>query len=201
MARPRPSFGALLSFLLLGDFLSAVGLAGMFVTFAGVVALAAGDDVMTLRTVLRAAGSRAVLGGVGVGALYAIGSTSYRGAILNLGLEDLTVASLFTLGCVSVTQAVAMTGWLAVRDPAALRVSLTRWRTAVWIGVTGVGASVFWYSAFSQQATAYVLAVGQSEVIVAFLWSHFHFKERVRLGEIAGILVVLAGITLVVISV
>jgi len=199
-AKTETVFGALLSFILLGDILSLGGLGGVVVTFAGVVVLAAGREALTLSTLAAAAGSRTVFAGVGVGALHAVGSTSYRGAILSLGLEDGLLAALFTLAWVSVTQAVTMSAWIAVRAPAVLRTVLKGWRVAFWIGVTGVGASIFWYSAFALQITAYVLAMAQAEVIVAFLWSHYHFKERVRWGEVAGMVVTLAGIGLVVFS-
>lgn len=199
-AKTETVFGALLSFILLGDVLSVAGLGGVFITFAGVVVLAAGREALTLSTLRAAAGSRIVLAGVGVGALHAVGSTSYRGAILSLGLADHTLAAVFTLAWVSLMQALVMSAWIAVREPQVLRATLKAWRIAVWIGVTGVGASVCWYSAFALQLTAYVLAMAQVEVIVAMLWSHYHFKERVRAGEIAGILVTVAGITLVVIS-
>ena len=200
-AKTETVFGALLSFIMLGDILSATGLGGVLVTFAGVVVLAAGRETLTLRTLAAAAGSRTVLAGIGVGALHAVGSTSYRGAILSLGLEDQTLAVVLTLAWVSLIQALAMSAWVVVREPQALRTVLTGWRVAVWIGVTGVGASIFWYSAFALQITAYVLAVSQSELIVAFLWSHYHFKERVRVGEAAGMAITLAGIALVVASV
>ena len=133
-----------------------------------------------------------------MGALYAVGSTSYRGAILSLGDADPTFAAIFTLACVTSVQALVMGTWLSVVQPAIFLQTLKAWRVAGWVGVTGVGASVAWYIAFSQQVTAYVLAVGQVELIVAFLWSHYHFQERARIGEIAGILVTVAGITLVV---
>lgn len=192
--------GALISFIVLGDVLSIAGLCGVLVTVAGVVVLAAGNGSLTWRGLVASLAAKDMLFGVAVGALYAVGSTAYRGAILTLGGDDRVLASLFTLACVSFIQAVCMGAWLAARQPAVLRETLRSWRAACWIGITGAGASAAWYMAFSQQVTAYVLAVGQVELVITFLYSHYLFKERVSSGELAGIFVTLAGILLVVLA-
>jgi drug/metabolite transporter (DMT)-like permease len=188
--------GALFSFMVLGDRLSAMGLTGVLVTVLGVVVLSSGKSG-GLRRVL---GGRDMLYGIGVGALYAVASTSYRGAILSLDASNLALAALFTLAWVSLIQSVGMGLYLRVMRPEVLRETFRAWRTAGWVGVTGAGASAAWYMAFSLQVTAYVLAVGQVEVLIAYLSSHFLFKERATRGEIAGILVTVAGIITVVLS-
>lgn len=186
--------GALLSFIILDDLLSPAGMGGVLVTFLGVVIIAAAKTALTPRSLLLSMGSREALCGVGVGAFYAIGSTAFRGAILSLDTSDPLLASLFSLACVTIAQAVGMGLWLGVNQPAALRDTFRAWRAALWIGVTGAGASAAWFLAFALQPTAYVLAVGQFELVLAYAYSRFLFKERMRSGEIAGILVTLAGI-------
>ena len=198
-AKTETILSALLSFILLGDVLSIIGLVGVVITFAGMVVLAAGGST-TPRALLGSFTSKAMLYGMGVGAFYAVGSTAYRGAILTLESGDRMLAALFTLACVSLIQAISMGAWLAVNQPAVLRETLRAWRVAMWIGVTGAGASAAWYMAFSQQVTAYVLAVGQVELVITFLYSHYLFKERVTAGELAGIFVTIAGILLVVLA-
>jgi drug/metabolite transporter (DMT)-like permease len=189
--------GALFSFMVLGDRLSPMGLTGVLVTVLGVAVLSTAKTEGGLRRVL---GARDMLYGVGVGALYAVASTSYRGAILSLEAPNLALAALFTLACVSLMQSVGMGLYLRILQPEVLRETFKAWRSAGWVGITGAGASAAWYMAFSLQVTAYVLAVGQVEVLIAYLSSHFLFKERTKGGEIAGILVTLAGIITVVLS-
>lgn len=198
-AKTETVLSALLSFILLGDVLSIVGFAGVVVTFAGMVVLAAGGNA-TPRALLGSFASKAMLYGMGVGAFYAVGSTAYRGAILTLETGDRMLASIFTLACVSLIQAISMGAWLGLNQPAVLRETLRGWRVAMWIGVTGAGASAAWYMAFSQQVTAYVLALGQVELVITFLVSHYLFKERTTRGELAGIAVTLTGILLVVLA-
>ena len=75
---------------------------------------------------------------------------------------------------------------------------IREWRHLYWIGITGVSASACWLCAFAQQKTGYVLAVGQIELVFAYVASRVLFKERAHRNEIAGILVTVVGILLVV---
>ncbi len=190
--------GALLSFIALGDRLSPLGLAGVIITLFGVMVLSAGRGTVTVRTLITSLGAREAIYGVGVGGLYAIASTAYRGAALELGTGGVAVPAFYTLAWVSLFQAVVMGAWLLWKAPEAFRETLRAWRVTVWVGVGGVAASACWYSAFTLQVTAYVLAVGQAELILAYLVSHFLFKERTRAAEIAGILITVVGILAVV---
>ena len=90
--------------------------------------------------------------------------------------------------------------WLRIYQPAVLRDTFRSWRYAVWIGVTGAFSSAAWYIAFSQQVTAYVLALGQVELVITYMYSRYLFKERTTAGEFAGIFVTLAGILIVVLA-
>jgi drug/metabolite transporter (DMT)-like permease len=87
-----------------------------------------------------------------------------------------------------------------LRRPGVIGEVVRAWRPALWIGLVGVGTSALWYTAFGLQKAAYVLAVGQIELIVAFLASHYLYKERAAAIEIGGILVTVAGILCVVLA-
>jgi len=190
--------GALLSFLILDDVLSVTGLTGVLITLAGIMVLAAAKNAITARSLAFSLIQRDALYGVAVGALYAVASTSYRGATLHLESDHLAFAAIYTLGWVTLIQTITVGTWLLWRSPAVLRETIRAWRAAAWVGVTGCGASAAWYAAFAMQVTAYVLAVGQVELVLAYLTSHFLFKERTKRGEVVGILVTMAGILVVV---
>lgn len=192
--------GAVFTYIVLGDKLSLLGFAGVVITFVGVLVLAAGRGPLTAGSLVSSFTSKATLYGVGVGALYASASTSYRAAALNLGIEDLPLAALYTLAWVTLLQVVFMGVWMLVKQPVILRETFRSWRVAQWVGTTGIGASAAWYVAFAIQLTPYVLAVGQVELVIAWLTSHFLYKEKTRLGEIAGILVTVIGILIVVLG-
>jgi drug/metabolite transporter (DMT)-like permease len=61
-------------------------------------------------------------------------------------------------------------------------------------------ASICWFTAFTLQNGAYVRALGQIELIFTFIASVFFFRERTSRAEIAGILLVAAGIVLLILG-
>ena len=58
--------------------------------------------------------------------------------------------------------------------------------------------SVCWFTAFTLQNGAYVRALGQIELIFTFIASVFFFRESTSRVEIAGILLVAAGIVMLI---
>lgn len=182
------------SFLVLGDVLSPFGVFGIVITALGCMVLAAGKERISFAALLRGLGSRAAVQGLSAGAAYAVGSTAYRAATLSLGGDALGLQAIYTLCWVAVIQTIGLGFYLGWRDRGALVEVVRSWRGSVWIGVTGVCASACWYAAFALQATAYVLAVGQVEVLFAYLASRYRFKEHANSVEGVGILVTIAGI-------
>ena len=188
----------LFSFIILNDVLSILGLGGVFLTFVGVMIIAAGREKFTLRSLAFAVTDKAALYGLAVGAMYAVASTSYRAASLSLGGEGFALQAIYTLCWVSFFQCVLMGAWIAIKAPIVLRTILRHWRKAIWLGLTGMTASACWYGAFASQKAAYVLAVGHVELIFAYLSSRFLYKERTNDVELGGILLTVVGIMSVV---
>jgi drug/metabolite transporter (DMT)-like permease len=191
---------ALFSFIVVNDVLSGLGLAGVLLTFVGVMIIAAGKEKLTLRSLLFSIKDRAALYGLGVGATYAVASTCYRAASLSLGGEGFVLQAIYSLAWVSFFQCACMGLWIAARSPLVLRTIIRHWRKAIWVGITGATASACWYGAFASQKAAYVLAVGQVELIFAYLSSRFMYKERTTAIEIGGILLTTLGILAVVLA-
>lgn len=189
---------ALFSFVLLGDALSFMGLGGVLLTFVGVLVIAAGRERITMRSLAFAITDKAALYGLAVGALYAVASTSYRAGTLSLGADNLILHAFYMLAWVSFFQCLLMGILLAAKSPTVLHAIFRNWRSSMWLGVTGMTASVGWYVAFAMQKIAYVLAVGQLELILAYIASRFMFKEHAKAAEIGGVLLTMAGILVVV---
>jgi drug/metabolite transporter (DMT)-like permease len=68
------------------------------------------------------------------------------------------------------------------------------WRPALLVGACGMMASVGWFTAMAIQKAAYVRAVGQVELVFTFIISIAVFRERLRTIEVAGVLLIVAGI-------
>ncbi|MSO98092.1 MAG: DMT family transporter [Rhodospirillaceae bacterium] len=197
-AKTETVLAALFSFIVLGDALSPLGLAGVLITFLGVWVMAAGHGRFNLPDLLRATVNRAAVQGIAIGAVYAVASTFYRAAILSLGGEGIVLQSVYTLAWVSFFQFGLMGAWLMLRSPNVVREVVRAWRPASLIGIVGVTTSALWYAAFASQKAAYVLAVGQIELIFAYLASRYLYRERADVVEIGGILVTVAGILAVI---
>jgi len=199
-AKTETVLAALFSFIVLGDVLSGLGLGGVALTFIGVLIIAAAREKLTLRSLVMAVGDRGALYGLAVGATYAVASTCYRAATLSLGGEGFAVQAIYSLAWVSFFQCALMGLWVGLRHPGVLSAILRGWRSAIWLGVTGVLASACWYGAFALEKAAYVLAVGHVELVFAYLSSRFLFKERAKAAEMGGILLTVTGILAVVLA-
>jgi len=62
------------------------------------------------------------------------------------------------------------------------------------VGAAGVITSACWFTAMTIKNAAYVRALGQIELVFTFAASIFFFREKTNWKEVAGILLVIAGI-------
>ena len=69
-------------------------------------------------------------------------------------------------------------------------------RFIIMVGITGVLGSAGWFTAMTLQNAAYVRTLGQVELILTFLASHYLFRERIRKLEVIGVLLIVASIVL-----
>lgn len=91
-----------------------------------------------------------------------------------------------------------MSAYLVKFEPGQITDVLKPWRMARWVGVTSMLGSVAWFSAMTLQNAAYVRAVGQVELIFTLLISRFIFRESMSKFEVAGMLLVVAGILILI---
>ncbi len=195
-AKMETVLSPLFSFLLLGDMLSPTGIAGILVALLGVMLLAAAREARSFGAFLAAFLQPPASVGLTVGAVYALVSTGFRAATLELGDVSVLLKTCTLLAWVTASQAVAMGLYLRWRAPPVLTEVVREWRAVSWLGFNGVAASICWMAAFALQKTGYVLAVSQIELVFTYIAAHIMFKERTHPGEIAAILVTVAGIVL-----
>lgn len=191
---------AILGFLVLGDTLTAGAGLAIAISVVGVMAMSAAHSRLSLRHVLAGLGEKSALIGLTCGAFLGASSIFYRGASLALGDGPAVMRAAFALAVATTIQVVVMGAWLAWREPGQIGTVLRAWRVASLVGVAGVLASICWFIAFTVENAAYVRALGQIELVFTFIASHFFFKERTSRTEIAGILAVIAGILLLLLS-
>lgn len=180
---------ALIGLIVLGDRVSAAGMAAIVIGLVGVVILSGGAGADRWRIFNRAAAL-----GLIAGALFAVSAVGYRGATLEVVSDDALMRALVTLAAVTTSQALAMSAWLRWREAGEIGRVIAARRTAVWMGLTGLGGSLCWFTAFTLQNAAYVFAVGQVEVIFSLIAARVFFGERITRREGAGVALVTASV-------
>ncbi|PIE12897.1 MAG: hypothetical protein CSA70_08040 [Rhodobacterales bacterium] len=184
---------ALVGFILLGDTVSSMGIAAIFLGLVGVLYLSNPTRKQGLFL------NRAVALGIVSGALFAVSAVAYRGATLEVQSGDALLRALLALAVVTWFQTVGLSAWLVWRAPGELGNVLRSYRSSVWMGLTGMAGSICWFTAFTLQNAAYVFAVGQVEVIFSIMASVMFFSERMSHREMTGIALVTSSILLLVV--
>lgn len=180
---------ALVGLIVLGDRISVAGFGAILIGLTGVLILSGGAGAARWRVFNRAAGL-----GLLAGALFALSAVGYRGATLEILSDDALMRALSTLAVVTLAQAIAMALWLRWREAGQITRVMGAWRRAVWMGVTGLGGSLCWFTAFTMENAAYVFAVGQVEVIFSLAASVLIFGERLTRRETVGITLITASV-------
>lgn len=182
---------ALFGLLILGDTLSGTALAGIGVSFLGVLALSSPG---ALGDLLR--GNKALVLGVLGGTGFAASSVGYRAAALSLPEGDFLARSGYTLAVAVTLQTLIMGLYIGLREPGELGRVLGSWKTSIWVGLLGCGASACWFAAMTLVNAGMVRALGQVELLFTFAASIWFFRERVTGKEVVGVALVVIGLWL-----
>ena len=92
------------------------------------------------------------------------------------------------------TQLVLVGPWLLRREPNAIAAILSVKWLAAFVGLMSALGTIFWFMASTLANASYVAAVAQVQIVFALAISWAYFKERINRLELAGMLVILAGI-------
>jgi drug/metabolite transporter (DMT)-like permease len=191
-AKTEAMQGAVLAFILLGEALTWLTIAGIAVGVAGVMIVAAGGQRLRLRDIIQPA----ALCGLGAGLGFTMTSIFVKSATFEIATADKILAALVTLVVVNACQTAMQGGYLAVREPDQVKRVFATWRTSGQVGVLAAMGSACWFAGFALAPVALVRAVGQVEVILTLGFSRFYLKEARKPGEALGLLLVGAGVVL-----
>ena len=195
---------AIFGLVILGEPVSSLAAVAIVISLVGVMSISVAKSHLTLRNLLLdwTGGwtGRAAFIGILSGTFFGLSAVSYRAAALSLGGEGFLMQAAFTLACVVVFQTAVMAVWIRVREPGELTRVFRGWRVASLVGIAGMIGSVGWFTAMTLENAAYVRAVGQVELVFTFIASYFFFRERSTPLEIAGILLIVAGIVILLLG-
>ena len=133
---------------------------------------------------------------MGAGALFALTGVLVKRATLTLGLPDQIEAALCTLAVVMVLQTLMHGSYVLLREPATLGRIVATWRTSSQVGLLAALGSACWFTGFATAPVELVRVVGQVEVVFTLGFARLYLKEQTRPHEIAGLLLVAAGVVL-----
>jgi drug/metabolite transporter (DMT)-like permease len=138
--------------------------------------------------------------GIACGGLFAISAVGFRGAELALPPGSFIVTAAFTLVCAQALQSVLLGGWLLVREPALVLRVLRAWRISILAGFMGAAASAGWFTAFAIEPVAHVRTLGLIELVFSYVVSRRLFRERLGALELAGMVLLAAGVAVITLA-
>lgn len=197
-SRTEPVQAAIFGLVLLGEGISAGAVLAIVVAVAGVMLISVARMPLSLRNLAGSLVSATALTGLASGLLFGISAVAYRAASLSLGGPNFVVQGTLTLAFVIVFQTLLMAAWIAWREPGEFARIASAWRPSLLAGVAGAAASLGWFTAMTLQNAAVVKALAQVEMLFAFAAAVFFFKERISPMEVAGCLLIVAGIVVLV---
>ena len=187
---------ALFSALLLGEQVGGASAVAIIIASLGVIMLSVKRGVVS-DGLLGGWLSPAALLGVASGAGFGISAVGYRGAALALGPMPPWLAGAYTLVWAQAIQSVLIGGYLAWREPEALRQVTRAWRVSLLAGFAGALASFGWFTAFAMRNAADVRTLALVEVLYGYAVSRRLFKEKTTTQETLGIVLLVIGIIII----
>ncbi len=191
---------AVFGLVILGEPVSSTAAVAIAISLVGVMSISVAKSRLTLRNLLLGWTGRAAFIGMLSGTFFGLSAVAYRAAALSLGGDGFLMQAAFTLACVVVFQTAVMAAWIRAREPGELTRVVRGWRVASLVGVSGAIGSIGWFTAMTLENAAYVRAVGQVELVFTFVASYFFFRERSTALEVAGILLIVAGIVILLLG-
>lgn len=186
--KTEPVQVALFALVFLGDHLTVPMLVAILMATGGVMAMSLQPD--------RTSGLRPTVLGLLAGGFFAFSAVSFRGAIISIAGADRLAAATFTLCVVLALQAVLLSLYLLLRDPAVLVAIARAWRSSLLAGFMGAFASQCWFFAFALTTAANVRTLALVEILYAQAASRYAFGQRTTPREALGIVLIVAGVAL-----
>ncbi|KGF67608.1 membrane protein [Hoeflea sp. BAL378] len=193
-SRTEPAQAALFGLIFVGDRVSGGTLAAIAISLVGVVLISVARSATGASALMRSVFSRTAALGLASGTMFGIAAVAYRAASLSLEGPNFMMQAAVTLLASIILQTLVMLVWMWFRAPGELGRIRAAWRISALVGLVGATASFGWFMAMTLQTAAAVKALAQVEMIFTFASSVLVFREHVNKLEIAGCVLIVAGI-------
>jgi drug/metabolite transporter (DMT)-like permease len=189
LAKSEAVVAAILGTVFFGTHLSPLGWSGVLL---GGVAI----FLMSAKQGLRSLSLNTVLIGLACGTSFALTSLWVREASLCLNIGFPHSAAWVLLFVISL-QTLVLVSYLLLKDKSTLAALWQRPKLTLLTSTASCLGSIGWFSAMSLQAVPYVKTLGQVEVFFMILIATFWLKEKVKVKDMLGLVLIAIAAILV----
>ncbi len=188
---------AFFEFIILKDYLSIYAIFGIIISTFGVIIFSTKD----LKNILNGFFSKSTIVGIFCGTLLALSIVFFRGSMEFLTFTEKNFdKALITLLAATIVQTTLITIYLLFFEIKQFHKIRSNMKLSFLAGLFGFAATVFWFYSFSLVQAAFVRTVGQIELLFSYCSSRLLFNEKIKLVEIAGIVIFVFGLIIVLLN-
>jgi drug/metabolite transporter (DMT)-like permease len=193
---------AVIGSVFFSEVISPGGWLAILVTAGGVLLISAGRLPAATRQTARGGLGEMLFGpstriGLLTGLLFGLSYLFLREAILSLSPGSSALMRAAFAGFAMTTWSFLIVGaWFVVFERQALGKVRGFLGLCLFLGLTSALGTIFWFFASALANAAYVAAVAQVQIVFTLAISWFYFGERIKKLELAGIIIILAGLLL-----
>ena len=182
LAKSEALVAGVVGMLFFGSYLTPLGWAGIVIGAIAVFVLSSGNRLhgISVKTMVIA---------LACGTCFALTSLLVREASHMLNVQH-TVAAAWVLLWVLCVQTISLSGYIALTKPFVFRQLTNAKKQVLAISTVSCLGSICWFTAMALQHVALVKTLGQLEVLLTLILSHYWLKNAVTKREIAGLLLI-----------
>ena len=182
LAKSEALVAGVVGMLFFGSYLTPLGWAGIVIGAIAVFVLSSGNRLHGISV-------KTMVIGLACGTCFALTSLLVREASHMLNVQH-TVAAAWVLLWVLCVQTISLSGYIALTKPFVFRQLSNAKKQVLAISTVSCLGSICWFTAMALQHVALVKTLGQLEVLLTLVLSHYWLKNTVTKREIAGLLLI-----------
>ena len=182
LAKSEALVAGVVGMLFFGSYLTPLGWAGIVIGGIAVFVLSSGNRIHGIS-------AKTMVLGLACGTCFALTSLLVREASHMLDIQY-TLAAAWVLLWVLCVQAIALSGYILLTKPFVFKQLVNAKKQVLAISTVSCLGSICWFTAMALQHVALVKTLGQLEVLLTLLLSHYWLKNTVTKREIIGLLLI-----------
>lgn len=182
LAKSEALVAGVVGMLFFGSYLTPLGWAGIVIGAIAVFVLSSGNRLHGISV-------KTMVIGLACGTCFALTSLLVREASHMLNVQH-TVGAAWVLLWVLCVQTISLSGYIALTKPFVFRQLTNAKKQVLAISTVSCLGSICWFTAMALQHVALVKTLGQLEVLLTLILSHYWLKNAVTKREIAGLLLI-----------